>query len=116
MQTTTKKSPLRPYTPGGRGLPICGQGKEKQIDLGITPTLGALSVMLDEPPKGSSFPELVALTKRLNAVVSKKAGELLRKKRESTGEKRLELTLALDRGRLYLTYSVPVGRRRVQGD
>jgi hypothetical protein len=49
-----------------------------------------------------------------NAVVGKKAGELLRKKRESTGEKRLELTLALDRGWLYLTYSVPAGRRRVQ--
>jgi hypothetical protein len=103
----------RRYTPGGpRGYPVCGQGTGWQISLPDPPKPPKKATLFDAPFRGSRFDELVALAERLNATFNRDAWRSLQKRRESTGEKRLEITLAFDRGRLYLTYALPVRKGR----
>jgi hypothetical protein len=87
-------------------LPECGLGEDKQIDLHP-------SRLLDVATRatGVFFPELVRLTKKLNAVFAREGPALLRKKQREEKDRTIELTLALTRGGLYLTYAKPVRKR-----
>ena len=60
---------------------------------------------------GVYFPELVRQTKKLNAVFAREGPALLRKKQAEVKDRTLELTIALTRGGLYLTYAKPVRKR-----
>jgi hypothetical protein len=106
----------RPFTPGTKDkLPVCGSGRSQQYEIVAEPKppkAPKALLLLDMPHKGSSFPELVNLTKRLNKAFDKPALRCLQRKRKSTGEKTLEMTLALDRGRFYVTYAVPIRGKR----
>lgn len=87
-------------------LPVCGLGTDKQIDVHVTS-------LFDVATRGDGvyFPDLAGLTRRLNALFRRQAGALLRKKQREVGDKSLEVTLALYRGGLYLTYAKPVRKR-----
>src|SRR6476620_4311694 len=87
-------------------LPECGVGKDKQID--VHTKLFDVAVR----DSGVYFPELAGLTKRLNGVFAREAPALLRKKQRELNDKTIELTIALTRGGLYLTYAKPVRRRK----
>jgi hypothetical protein len=87
-------------------LPECGVGTDKQIDVHTKLFDVATSA------SGVYFPELVRLTKKLNAVFAREGPALLRKKQREVKDKTLELTIALTRGGLYLTYARPVRRRK----
>ena len=87
-------------------LPECGVGTDKQID--VHTKLFDLATSAS----GVYFPELVRLTKKLNAVFAREGPALLRKKQREVKDKTLELTIALTRGGLYLTYARPVRRRK----
>lgn len=105
----------RPFTPGTKDkFPVCGSGSKQQYEIieEPKPKPPKATALFDMPFRGSSFPELVSLAKRLNAVFNRSAWRSLDKRRKSTGEKRLEITLAVDRDRLYLTYALPVRGRR----
>jgi len=86
-------------------LPECGVGSEKQIDVHTK--------LFDVAPRDSGvyFKELAQLTKKLNGVFRRDAGALLRKKQKELQDKSIELTIALYRGGLYLTYARPVRKR-----
>jgi hypothetical protein len=90
-------------------LPECGVGTDKQIDVHVTR-------LFDVATRGNGvyFPELARLTGNLNAVFRREGGALLRKKQKEVRDKSIELTIALYRGGLYLTYAKPV-RKRAQG-
>jgi hypothetical protein len=108
---------MRPFTPGTNdNFPMCGSGAKKQFEIieEPKPKPPKATALFDMPSRGSSFPELVSLTKRLNAVFNRFAWRHLDNKRKSTGEKRLEITMALDRDRFYLTYALPVRGRRAE--
>jgi hypothetical protein len=107
-----RKATLKRFTPGNGGFPLCGRGKESQISVPDPPKPPKAATLFHMPHSGSSFPELVALTKRLNAVFSRDAWRCLSQKRELIREKTLEITFAFDRGRLYLTYAIPVRKPR----
>jgi hypothetical protein len=85
----------------------CGVGEEKQIDI------HDLKTLFDIPWLSSSlyFRELAGLTKKLNAVFAREAPAFLRKKQKEDGDKTIELTIALYKGGLYLTYARPVRKR-----
>lgn len=87
-------------------LPECGLGEDKQIDLHP-------SKLFDVATRASGvyFPELVRLTKKLNGVFAREGPALLRKKQRALKDKTIELTIALTRGGLYLTYAKPVRKR-----
>jgi hypothetical protein len=87
-------------------LPECGVGTDKQIDVHTK--------LFDVATRDSGvyFPELVRLTKKLNGIYSREAPALLRKKQREEKDKTVELTIALTRGGLYLTYAKPVRRRK----
>jgi hypothetical protein len=87
-------------------LPECGLGEDKQVDLHPSRLLDVAT-----PKTGVYFPELVRLTKKLNAVYAQEGPALLRKKQREVKDKTLELTIALTRGGLYLTYARPVRGR-----
>jgi hypothetical protein len=86
-------------------LPECGVGKDKQIDVHTK--------LFDVATRatGVYFPELVRLTKKLNDVFAREGPALLRKKQREVKDKTIELTIALTRGGLYLTYAKPVRKR-----
>jgi hypothetical protein len=87
-------------------LPECGVGKDKQIDVHTKLFDVATSAT------GVYFPDLVRLTRKLNAVFAREAPALLRRKQREEKDKTIELTIALTRGGLYLTYAKPVRRRK----
>ena len=102
----------RPFKPGDPDgmlpedlIPQCGTGKEKQIDIHVAST-GTLQLFDPAPPdSGAHFPELVKLTRQLNAVFNKTAKPALARRRRTTGLKNLEVTIALVKGQLYITYA-----------
>jgi hypothetical protein len=102
-----KERPFRPAEDGPfpDSLPECGVGSQKQIDVHTK--------LFDVAARNSSvyFPELAQLTGKLNAVFRREAGALLRKKQKEVGDKSIELTIALSKGGLYLTYAKPVRQR-----
>jgi hypothetical protein len=51
----------------------------------------------------------------LNALFRREGGALLRKKQKELKDKSIELTIALYRGGLYLTYAKPVRKRAQRG-
>jgi hypothetical protein len=58
------------------------------------------------PPKsGVYFPELARLSRKLNTAFQKDAWPALNRRRKEYGLKSLEVTLALVKGRLYITYA-----------
>ena len=87
-------------------LPECGVGTDKQIDVHDTKLLDVAT-----RSTGVYFPELARLTKKLNGVFAREGPALLRKKQREQKDKTIELTIALTRGGLYLTYAQPVRKR-----
>ncbi len=86
-------------------LPECGVGKDKQID--VHTKLFDVAIRNG----GVYFPELVRLTKKLNGIFAREGRAMLRKKQRDLKDKSIELTIALTRGGLYLTYAKPVRRK-----
>ena len=86
-------------------LPECGVGKDKQIDVHTK--------LFDVATRNSGvyFPELVRLTKKLNGVFAREGRASLRKKQKDLKDNSIELTIALYKGGLYLTYAKPVRKR-----
>jgi hypothetical protein len=86
-------------------LPVCGLGKDKQIDVHTK--------LFDVAARNSGvyFPELAGLTKKLNAVFAREGRALLRKKQRDLQDNSIELTIALYDGGVYLTYAKPVRKR-----
>lgn len=86
-------------------LPECGIGTDKQIDVHTK--------LFDVATRatGVYFPELARLTKKLNGVFAREGPALLRKKQREEKDKTVQLTIALTRGGLYLTYARPVRKR-----
>jgi hypothetical protein len=86
-------------------LPECGVGKDKQIDVHTK--------LFDVASRngGVYFPDLVRLTKKLNAVFAREGRPLLRKKQRELKDNSIELTIALYDGGVYLTYAKPVRKR-----
>lgn len=108
----------RPFKPGDPDaldindvLPQCGVGEETQIDIHFTNNTLAL---FDVPPADSGvyFPELAKLTRKLNTAFNAGARPALARRRREFGVKRLEVTIALVKGRLYITYARPVRKPR----
>ena len=87
-------------------LPECGLGEDKQIDLHPSKLFDVATLKT-----GVYFPELVRLTKKLNGVFAREGPAMLRKKQRELKDKTIELTIALTRGGLYLTYARPVRKR-----
>ena len=87
------------------GLPECGVGEDKQIDVHDN--------LFDLPARDSGlyFKELAGLTKKLNGVFRREGRAFLRKKQKDLKDKTIELTIALYKGGLYLTYARPVRKR-----
>jgi hypothetical protein len=100
--------PDSPFPPGSDNPPVCGEGKDTQIDVHEGGNL------FDIPATSSPlhFPELTALSRALNTVYRRQAAGCLRRKRREWGQPSLELTLALHGGGVYLVYSVPKARRK----
>jgi hypothetical protein len=103
-KTVRKERPFRPALDGPfpDSLPECGVGSDKQIDVHTK--------LFDvaERDSGVYFPELAQLTKKLNAVFAREGRTLLRKKQRDLKDKTIELTIALSKGGLYLSYAKPV--------
>ncbi len=87
-------------------LPVCGLGTDKQIDVH-----GFRLFDVATPSGGVYFKELAGLTRKLNAVFARDARVFLRKKQKDLKDNTIELTIALTRGGLYLTYAKPVRKR-----
>lgn len=106
--TTLKIRPFRSALDGPfpDSLPVCGLGEDKQVDLHS-------NRLFDVATRGNGvyFKDLVQLTKDLNAVFRRDGPRLLRKKQQELGDKSIELTIAVYRGGLYLTYAKPVRKR-----
>src|SRR5690349_6458275 len=109
MAPKKPKRTERPFKPGDPDamliddvLPQCGVGKETQIDIHVAAS-GTLQ-LFDIAPQdsGARFPELVKLTRELNAVFNKTAKPALDRRRKATGLKTLEVTIALVQGELYI--------------
>ena len=60
---------------------------------------------------GVYFKELAQLTKKLNGVFRRDGRAYLLKKQKELGDKSIQLTIALYKGGLYLTYAKPVRKR-----
>jgi hypothetical protein len=69
--------------------------------------------LFDVAARGSSiyFKELAQLTNKLNTVFGREGPRLLREKQKDLKDKTIELTIALYKGGLYLTYAKPVRKR-----
>ena len=103
-----KERPFRPALDGPFpwSLPECGLGSAKQIDVHD-------SKLFDVATRASGvyFKELAQLTTRLNGVFRRDGRAFLRKKQKDLQDKTIELTIALYKGGLYLTYARPVRKR-----
>jgi hypothetical protein len=87
-------------------LPVCGLGEDKQIDVHD-------SRLFDVAARNSGvyYRELAQLTKKLNGVFRRDGRALLLKKQRDLKDKSIQLTIALYKGGLYLTYAKPVRQR-----
>jgi hypothetical protein len=103
-----KERPFRPALDGPfpDSLPECGLGSDKQIDVHD-------SKLFDVAARNSGvyFQELAQLTRRLNGIFGREGRTCLRKKQRDLQDKTIELTIALYKGGLYLTYARPVRKR-----
>jgi hypothetical protein len=108
-----KKRKERPFQsaadapfPPPDNLPECGVGKDKQIDVHD-------SKLFDVAARDSGvyFRELDALTKKLNQVFARDGRTCLSKKQKELGDRSIQLTIALYKGGLYLTYARPARKR-----
>ena len=106
-KTVRKERPFRSALDGPfpDSLPVCGLGNDKQID--VHTKLFDVAA----PKSGVYFKELAGLTKKLNGVFAREGRPLLRKKQRELKDSTIELTIALYKGGLYLTYAKPVRRR-----
>ena len=93
-------------TPFPDDLPQCGVGEDKQIDVH-----DAKLFDIAARDSGLYFKELAGLTRKLNGVFRREARAFLRKKQRDLKDKTIELTIALYKGGLYLTYARPVRKR-----
>jgi hypothetical protein len=101
----------RPFRPASDGpfpwsLPECGLGSAKQIDVHD-------SKLFDVATRASGvyFKELAQLTTRLNGVFRRDGRACLLKKQRELHDKSIQLTIALYKGGLYVTYARPVRKR-----
>jgi hypothetical protein len=103
-----KERPFRPALDGPfpDSLPECGVGSEKQIDVHGTRLFDVAA-----RDSGVYFKELAQLTRKLNGVFGRDGRAFLRKKQKDLQDKTIELTIALYKGGLYLTYARPVRKR-----
>jgi hypothetical protein len=87
-------------------LPVCGLGSDKQIDVHN-------SLLFDVATRagGLYFKELAQLTTKLNGVFRREGRAYLLKKQKDLGDKSIQLTIALYKGGLYLTYAKLVWKR-----
>jgi hypothetical protein len=106
-KTVRKERPFRSALDGPfpDSLPVCGLGNDKQIDVH--------TILFDVAAQNSGvyFKELAGLTKKLNGVFAREGRPLLRRKQRELKDDSIELTIALYKGGLYLTYAKPVRRR-----
>jgi hypothetical protein len=106
-KTVRKERPFRSALDGPfpDSLPVCGLGNDKQIDVHTK--------LFDVAAQNSGvyFKELAGLTKKLNGVFAREGRPLLRRKQRELKDDSIELTIALYKGGLYLTYAKPVRRR-----
>ena len=121
MAKKKKKRTERPFKPGNPDaldindvIPVCGEGKEIQIDIHEAPGPSKNLALFDIAPQdsGAHFPELAKLTRGLNAAFNKSVKPALARRRRETGMKTLEVTIALVKGQLYITYARRVRKRR----
>ena len=108
----------RPFKPGDPDamliddvIPQCGVGKETQIDIHVAANNTLQLFDIAAPDSGAHFPELAKLTGELNAVFNKAAKPALDRRRRETGMKTLEVTIALVKGQLYITYARRVRKK-----
>ncbi len=87
-------------------LPVCGLGEDKQIDLHASRLFDVAT-----RKSGVYFKDLVGLTRKLNTVFAREGPTFLRKKQRELKDNTIELTIALTRGGLYLTYAKPARKR-----
>jgi hypothetical protein len=87
-------------------LPECGVGSDKQIDVHDTKLFDVAT-----RDSGVYFQELAQLTRKLNGVFLRDGRASLLKKQKDLKDKSIQLTIALYRGGLYLTYARPVRKR-----
>jgi hypothetical protein len=115
-----KKRTERPFKPGNPDaldindvIPVCGEGKEVQIDVHVVSASTNNLALFDIAPQNSGvhFPELAGVTRELNAVFNKRVKPALDRRRRETGIKKLEVTIALVKGQLYITYARRVRKR-----
>jgi hypothetical protein len=115
-----KKRTERPFKPGDPDaldindvIPQCGVGNETQIDIHEDPAPKKNLQLFDiaPPDSGAHFPELAKLTRELNAVFYKGARPALDRRRREFGVKNLEVTIALVKGQLYITYARRVRKK-----
>ena len=106
-KTVRKERPFRSALDGPfpDSLPVCGLGTDKQIDVHTK--------LFDVATRGNGvyFKELAGLTKKLNGVFAREGPAFLRKKQKDLKDNTIELTIALTRGGLYLTYAKPARKR-----
>ena len=103
-----KERPFRSALDGPfpESLPVCGLGEDKQIDVH-----GSRLFDVATRDGGVYFKELAQLTRKLNGVFGREGRALLRKKQKDLKDKSIQLTIALYKGGLYLTYAQPVRKR-----
>jgi hypothetical protein len=99
---------LKPLRPGQDDptVPTCGVGTSSQVDVHNFS-------LFDVPTRDSGvyFRELVQLTKKLNDVFRREARPYLHRMQKEHFDKSIQLTIALHKGGLYLTYAKPFRKR-----
>ena len=99
---------LKPLHPGDDDptIPTCGVGPGTQYDVHNP-------LLFDVPTRDSGvyFRELVQLTRKLNAVFRREGRPYLRSLQKERRDKSIQLTIALYKGGLYLTYAKPLRKR-----
>ena len=103
-----KERPFRSALDGPfpTSLPECGVGSDKQIDVHDSRLFDVAA-----RESGVYFKELAGLTRKLNGVFRRDGRASLLKKQKDLQDKSIQLTIALYKGGLYLTYARPVRRR-----
>ena len=106
MGKTREERPFRSGSDGPFPWNECGVGKDKQIDIHD-------SRLFDIAARASGlyFEELAHLTRKVNEVFRRDGRAYLLKKQKELNNKSIQLTIALYKGGLYLTYARPVRKR-----
>ena len=106
-----KKRRVRPFRsdldgPFPDSLPVCGLGKDKQIDVH-----GFKLFDVATRASGLHFKDLVQLTTKLNGIFLRDGRGCLLRKQKELDDKSIQLTIALYNAGLYLTYARPVRKK-----